>query len=70
MRDSLHLLKQVNAALQRTTGVRLTRETPEQRREHTKKAANAAARATERQSAASYTGFARSGTLLALPWQS
>jgi O-methyltransferase len=52
IRDSLPLLKQVNAALQRVTGFRLTRETPEQRREHTKKAANAAARATERQSAA------------------
>jgi O-methyltransferase len=52
IRDSLPLLKQVNAALQRTTGVRLTRETPEQRREHTKKAANAAARKAKRQSEA------------------
>jgi hypothetical protein len=35
--------RQINAALQRTTGYRVTRETPEQRQEHIKKAADTAA---------------------------
>jgi O-methyltransferase len=48
----LAFLKQINAAMQRITGFRLTRETPEQRRERLKKAANAAARAAKRQSEA------------------
>jgi O-methyltransferase len=48
----LAFLKRINAALQRTTGFRVTRETPEQRRAHLKKAANAAARAAKRQSEA------------------
>jgi O-methyltransferase len=41
--------KQINTAVQSTTGYRLTRETPEQRQEEIRKAANAAARATQRQ---------------------
>jgi O-methyltransferase len=41
--------KQINTALQSTTGYRLTHETPEQRQEEIGKAANAAARATQRQ---------------------
>jgi O-methyltransferase len=49
----LTLPKKINAALQSITGFRLTRETPEQRREHLKKTASAATRAAERQSEAS-----------------
>jgi hypothetical protein len=48
----LTVRKQINTALQSATGYRLTRETPEYRREEIEKAANAAARATKRQGAA------------------
>ncbi len=50
--ESLRLRKQINSTLLRATGFRLTRETPEQRREALAKAADAAARATRRQSKA------------------
>jgi O-methyltransferase len=43
---------QINTALQSTTGYRLTRETPEQRQEVLRKAADAAAQAKQREGAA------------------
>jgi O-methyltransferase len=48
----LAFLTQINAAFQKVTGLRLTRETPEQRRHHLEKAATAAARKAKRQTEA------------------
>jgi hypothetical protein len=48
----LAFLKQTNTALQKITGFRVTRETPEQRRDHLKKTADAAARRAKRQAEA------------------
>ena len=45
-------LKQTNTALQKITGFRVTRETPEQRRDHLKKTADAATRRAKRQAEA------------------
>jgi O-methyltransferase len=50
---------QINTALQRTTGYRLTRETPEQRQESITNAADAAARAKLRQARSQVTQAAR-----------
>jgi O-methyltransferase len=51
--------RQINTALQRTTGYRLTGETPEQRQEHIKKAADAAARPRLHQARSQVTQAAR-----------
>jgi hypothetical protein len=52
MREPVAFLSRINVGLQKVTGLRLTRETPAQRRDHLKEAAAAAARKAKQQTAA------------------